>query len=103
MEKEKRKNDIGRMALVAAMVKQCMNKPGVCGIHPWLDRRKVGLQYTAGVQLQAKDFMEYFGEDTEYEYITDRDGDMQVITKVNGVVFYALVDDTDLLENGVLV
>lgn len=104
MEKAQRKSDIGFLAIVAAMVKQCMDKLGVCGISLYLEKRPGATWgYRPGVHLQAWRFMDYFGEDTNYEYITDRDGDMKVITDVNGVVFFALIDGLDLIQNGRLV
>ena len=103
MEKAQRKSEIGFLGLVAAMTKQCSDQDGVIGVNMWLDRRKPGLQYTPGVYLQPYKFMELFGEDTDYEYMTDRDGDMQVVTQVNGVTYYAYIRDDDLIEDGVLV
>lgn len=103
MEKTQRKSNIGYMALVGTMVNNIVNGDGVCGVHPYLERRADMWTYKPGVHLQAWKFMELFGDDTEYEYLEDWRGDRSVITEVNGVVFYALVDDTDLLENGVLV
>ena len=103
MDKRQRKSDIGYMALVAAMVNSIVDKDGVCGVHPYLERRKTVLQYKPGVQLQLWKFMELFGEDTEYEYITDRDGDMSVITEVNGVTFYALAGISDEIKEGRLI
>lgn len=99
--KAERKSDIGFLALVAHLQKQCQDKDGVISILPWLDRRKwPGLSYMPGVFMHAYKFMELFGEDTEYEYITDREGDRQVYTIVNGVSFFAYVGDDDAIKNG---
>lgn len=103
MDKKDRKSEIGFLGIAAAMAKQCSDKDGVIGVGYWLDRRKPLLQYTPGVFLQTYKFMELFGEDTEYQYFADKDGDMQVFTQVNGVTYYALIGDHDLVENGVLV
>ena len=105
-EKQKRKGDIAYMALVATMVNNLVSEPGVCGIQPFLDRRKstpTELQFAPGVLLQPWKFIERFGEDTNFEYISDRDGDLTMITNVNGVVFHAPVDRTDLIRDGRLV
>lgn len=103
-EKHKRKKAIGFMAMLATMVYKVVNgSSGVCGIHPHLDRRDPGLKYVPGVQLQPWKFMELFGDDTEYEYIQDRYGDMSVITEMNGVMFHALINSMDLIRDGRLV
>ena len=102
--KQVRKGDIGYMALVGTMVSNIVNGwSGVCGVHPYLDRRTGDLCYKPGVQLQAWKFMDVFGEDTEYEYLEDKDGDMEVITEVNGVTFYALLGCSDEIQKGRLV
>lgn len=101
-ERQVRKSNISYLAIVAAMVNRVVNGDGICAVHPYLDTRK-GLYWVPGVHMQLWKFMEMFGEDTNYEYVTDKDGDMKVITDVEGVIFYALVSGLDLLENGVLV
>lgn len=103
MDKQARKSEIGFLGISAAMAKQCSDKSGVIGVGRWLDRRKPFIQHTAGVFLQPWKFMELFGEDTEYEYLTDSDGDMQVVTSVNGVTYYAYIRDDDLIEDGRLI
>ena len=88
------------------MVDNLISDPGVCGFQQFLDRRKstpTELHFEPGVLLQPWKFMELFGEDTNFEYISDRDGDLTMITNVNGVVFYALVDKTDRIRDGRLV
>ena len=103
MEKAERKSEIGFLGISAAMAKQCSDKSGVIGVGRWLDRRKPFIQYTAGVYLQPWKFMQLFGEDTEYEYMEDHHGDLQVVTSVNGVTYYAYIRNDDMIEDGVLV
>ncbi len=105
-EKQIRKSNIAQMSVVAAMVNDIVTGDGVCGFQPFLDRRKstpVELHYEPGVLLQPWKFMELFGEDTDFEYIKDRDGDLTMITQVNGVTFYALANNSDLIRDGRLV
>ena len=105
-EKQLRKSNIAYMALVATMVNNLVSEPGVCGIQPFLDRRKstpTEVYFAPGVLMQPWKFIERFGEDTNFEYISDRDGDLTMITEVDGVVFYALVDRTDRIRDGRLV
>lgn len=105
-EKTKHKSGIAYMALVATMVNNIVSEPGVCGIQPFIDGRRstpFELHFVPGVLLQPWKFMELFGEGTNFEYISDRDGDLTMITEVNGVVFHALVDKTDLIRDGRLV
>lgn len=105
-EKQLRKSNIAYMALVATMVNNIVSEPGVCDILPFLDRRKstpTEVYFAPGVLMQPWKFIERFGEDTNFEYISDRDGDLTMITEVNGVVFHALVDETDLIRDGRLV
>ena len=103
MDKNERKSEIGFLGIVAAMAKQCIDKDGVISVGLYLDRRKPGLWYVPGVFLQPWKFMELFGEDTNYEYLTDRYGDMHVMTDVNGIVYFALINANDLIEDGRLV
>ena len=105
-EKQIRKSNIAQMSVVATMVNNIVTGDGVCGFQPFLDRRKstpIKLHYEPGVLLQPWKFIELFGEDTNFEYIKDRDGDLTMITQVNGVTFYALVNNSDLIRNGRLV
>ena len=102
MDKNTRKSDIGFMTIVAALAKQCIEKPGVCGVGYYLDKRKgPGLHYVPGVHLTAETFLEYFGEDTDFEYRETGYGDVEMVTEVNGVTFYALINSTDRIESGV--
>ena len=105
-ERQIRKSNITQMSVVATMVNNIVIGDGVCGFQPFLDRRKstpTVLHYEPGVLLQPWKFMELFGEDTNFEYISDRAGDLTMITNVNGVVFYSLVDKTDRIRDGRLV
>lgn len=101
MEKQLRKARIAKMTIAAGLAHQCVQWGGVCGVSSYLDRREPLLHYSAGVLLQPEAFYEYFGEDTFYEYRDIReDGSIEVATEVNGVTFYALIDDSDILKNG---
>ena len=102
-QKNVRKSNIEYMTLVATMVNNIMDNGGVCGVHPYLERRKTMLHYKPGVQLQPWKFMQLFGEDTEYEYLEDRDGDKTLYTEVNGVSFYAPISGMDEIVEGRLV
>lgn len=107
MDKKKRKSDIGFMTIVAAMAHQIIEKPGICGVDPYCDNRNFNigagqLEWKPGLQMQPKVFLDYFGDDTEFEYVTDKYG-TEMITEVNGVMFHALISSMDILENGVLV
>lgn len=105
-EKQIRKSNIAQMSVVATMVNNIVTGDGVCGFQPFLDRRKstpVELHYEPGVLLQPWKFIELFGEDTNFEYVSDRDGEVTMITEVNDVTFYALTDNSDLIRNGRLV
>ena len=103
MDKTERKSDIGFLGIAAALAKMCTDKDGVIDIGTWLDRRKAGYEWKPGVFLQPWKFMELFGEDTEYQYFRDRDGDLQVFTQVNGITYFAIIRSYDLIVNGVLV
>jgi hypothetical protein len=103
MDKQARKSEIGFLGVAAALAKMCIDKDGVIDVGTWLDRRKMVHEWQTGVFLQPWKFMELFGDDTEYEYMTDRFGDMQIVTTVNGVVYYAIIQDYDLIQDGRLV
>jgi len=92
MDKAKRKSDIGMMSIVAAMVKQCMQKPGVVAIgSPEYD--------IPSVHMLPKTFLDYFGDDTEFEYGEDP-SHRTMSTVVNGVRFYAVISGLDTIANG---
>lgn len=96
MDKDKRKKDIAFMTIAAGMAAKCRNMDGVVSAGEYLDRRYYpGLVYKPGVFMQPGGFLEYFGDDTNYEYITRPDGDVEMVTEVNGVTFYALLDQGD--------
>lgn len=103
MEKKKGKEEIGRLALVATLVHDIIEKGkhGIVALQPHLDDRN-GLKWSPGAHLQPAKFMELFGDDTEYEYV-DTDYGKTVLTTVNGVTFYALINGTDLIQDGRLV
>lgn len=102
-EKTQRKSEIGRLALVATLVDDIIenSKRGVISLQPHLDARN-DLKMIPGAHLQPALFMELFGDDTEYEYI-DGDYGKYVVTNVNGVKFFALVNGTDLIQEGRIV
>lgn len=101
MDKDKRKKDIAFMTIAAGMAAKCRNLDGVVGAGEYLDRRIYPeLVYRPGVLMQPKGFLEYFGDDTNYEYITRTDGEVEMITEVNGVTFYALLDHGDRIQGG---
>lgn len=107
MDKKKRKSDIGFMTIVAAMAHQIEEKPGICGVGTYCDGRNFNigagqLEWKPGLQMQPKVFLEYFGDDTEFEYITDKYG-TEMITEVNGVMFHAPIGKNDLIKDGRLI
>lgn len=103
MDKMDRKSEICFLGGAAAIAKICEDKKGVIGPCKWLDRRRFGTYYEAGMFLQPYKFMELFGEDTEYQYYKDKDSTLYVFTQVNGVTFYAMIRDDDLIVDGRLV
>lgn len=92
MDKKQRKSDIGMMSIVAAMVKQCLEKPGVVAIGS-------PERNTPSVHMMPKTFLEYFGDDTEFEY-SENPNYRIMSTVVNGVTFYALFDKYDTIKDG---
>lgn len=104
MDKEKRKKDIAFMSIAAGMAAKCRNMDGVISAGEYLDRRIYpGPEYRPGVFMQPRGFLEYFGDDTDFEYITRPDGDLEMTTEVNGVTFYALIDHGDMIQGGRIV
>ena len=105
MEKVKRKSDIGLMTLVAGIVHQMTEEDGICGVDSYCDSRMfdIGkakdLTFKPGVQMQPKKFLEYFGDDTNFEYISGN-YHTEMITEVNGVVFHAIVCSMDFIVDG---
>lgn len=101
MDKEKRKKDIAFMTIAAGMAAKCRNMNGVVGPGEYLDRRTFPvLAFKPGVFMLPKGFLEYFGDDTNFEYIATEYGDIEMITEVNGVTFYAIVDPKDRILGG---
>lgn len=104
MDKDKRKKDIAFMTIAAGMAAKCRNMEGVIGAGEYLDRRYYpGLVYKPGVFMQPGGFLEYFGDDTDFEYIHRTDGEVEMMTEVNGVTFYALLGHGDMIEGGRIV
>lgn len=103
MDKKKRKEEIGRLTLIATLVYDEVTRSGhgVVSLQPHMDARN-DLKMVPGAHLQPALFMELFGDDTEYEYI-DGDYGKYVVTNVNGVKFFALVNGTDLIQEGRIV
>ena len=91
MDKNKKDLTIVALTLVAQNVYELEKTSGVCSIRT--DRRYYGDRWVEepSVHLLDNAFLEYFG-DTEFEYVEDKDGDKQMQTRVNGVLFYALVN-----------
>lgn len=103
MDKKKRKEEIGRLTLIATLVydEVARSGHGVVSLQPHMDARN-DLKLRPGVHLQPKLFMELFGDDTEYEYIDSEYG-KYMVTTVNGATVYALINGTDLIREGRLV
>ena len=96
MDEKKRKEEIGRLSLIATLVydEVARSNHGVVSFDPHLG--------SPGAHLQPALFMELFGDDTEYEYI-DSDYGKYVVTNVNGATVFALITGTDLIREGRIV
>ena len=104
MDKEKRKKDIAFMSIAAGMAAKCRNMDGVVGPGFRLDQQFLAdLVYKPTMLMLPNGFLEYFGDDTDFEYITRTDGDVEMATEVNGVTFYALLDREDWTQGGRIV
>lgn len=104
MNKNKRKRDIAFMAVAAGMYWECNQIDGVIGPNTYLDQRVwPETEYRPGVLMDPKGFLAYFGDDTNYEYRTRPDGNVEMATEVNGVTFYTLIRDYDTIQGGRLV
>ena len=105
MDKRQRKSDIGYMSVVAGMANQVIEKPGIISVGQHRDFRRIPeIIYKPGVFMQPKAFYEYFGEDTNFEYVRDHTDDwMEIRAEVNGVIFYAQVNSMDVIRDGKLV
>ncbi|MBQ1580787.1 MAG: hypothetical protein IIZ86_06630 [Firmicutes bacterium] len=103
MDKKERKEKIGRLTLIATLVydEVARNGHGVVSLQPHLDPRD-DLKWGPAAHLQPALFMELFGDYTEYEYV-DSDYGKYAVTNVNGVTVYALINATDLIQEGRLV
>ena len=108
MEKAQRKSDIGTLALVAGMASQLTAQDGIIAFDDYCDSRMfdIGkskeLTWKPGVQLQPGKFLEYFGDDTNFEYIHGN-YNMEMITEVNGVVFHSIIGRLDFIVDGEIV
>lgn len=101
MDKEKRKKDIAFMSIAADMAAKCRNMDGVVGPGAYLDRRNYpAVAFKTGMLMMPSGFLEYFGDDTDFEYIDTEYGDIKMVTEVNGVIFYAIVDNKDRIPGG---
>lgn len=101
MDKEKRKKDIAFMSIAAGMAAKCRKMPGVVGPSEYLDQSNYpAVAFKTGVFMLPRGFLEYFGDDTDFEYIDTEYGDIKMVTEVNGVIFYATVDDKDRILGG---
>lgn len=104
MDKEKRKKDIAFMSIAAGMAAKCRDMDGIIGPGFQLDQRFLAdLVYKPTMLMLPNGFLEYFGDDTDFEYITRTDGEVEMVTEVNGVTFYALIDDGDMIKGGRIV
>lgn len=104
MEKTERKKAIALLHITAALVKRCHDLiAGLCGICLYLDRRKPLLQYTAGAHLTPETFLDLLGPDTNYEYRTRPDGEIEMAAEDEGVTFYALIGGTEVTRDGRLI
>jgi len=87
MEKNKRDINLIALQMVARNVAKLMELDGICSLKPSFRNHKE----MPSVQMLADTFLEYFGEDTEYEFVTYGEDDRYMETVVDGVLFYALV------------
>ena len=96
MEKNKRNSLLIAMKLVAQNVyKLEQENVGICGFRTniyWPDGNWFQYKTEPSVQMSAEGFLEMFGDDYEFEYVTDKDGDVQMQLRDDGVLFYALVN-----------
>lgn len=91
--------EIERLAAISTLVYQEIRREGVIAIHDYLDRRK-NLKRGAGVHLCPEKFFELFGDD-EFEYRPYYDEEnIEAAKEVNGVTFYAIIDEMDVIPEG---
>lgn len=101
MDKEKRKKDIAFMSIAAGMAAKCRKLDGVVGPSEYLDQSNYpAVAFKTGMLMMPSGFLEYFGDDTDFEYIDTEYGDIKMVTEVNGVIFYAIVDNKDRIPGG---
>lgn len=95
MDKTKRDALLVAMQMVAQNVYKLEQEDGVIGFKThflWPDGYYGKVTKEPSVHLSAERFLEMFGDDYEFEYVTDKDGDVQMQLRDDGVLFYALVD-----------
>jgi len=88
MEKNKRDMNLIALQMVAQNVAKVMKLDGICAVRPTFKNGRD----VPSVQMLKNTFLEYFGDDTEYEYVTYGEDDRYMETIVDGVLFFALVD-----------
>jgi len=94
MDKTKREMLRVALQLVAENVYKLEREKGVIRITThfiWPDGLYGKILTEPSVQMNEEGFLALFGDDTEYEYVTDKDGSVEMQTRLNGVLFYALV------------
>jgi len=87
MDKNKKQITLIALQMVAHNVARLTNEDGICAIRT---TRWHGVDVPS-VQMFAETFLEYFGDDTEFEYVTEY-GQETMKTMIDGVLFFALVD-----------
>lgn len=91
MDKNKKDLTLVALTLVAQNVYELEKNEGVCAIRTHYIYEGLHINSEPSVHLLKDTFLEYFG-DTEFEYVEDKEGDKQMQVRVNGVLFYALVN-----------
>lgn len=103
MDKDKRKKDIEFMSIAAGMAAKCRKLDGVVGPSEYLDLSNYpAIAFKTGLLMMPRGFLEYFGDDTDFEYIDTEYGDIKMVTDVNGVIFYAIVGNKDRIPGGLV-
>ena len=91
MDKNKKDLTLVALTLVAQNVYELEKNDGVCSIRTHYNYEGLRITSEPSVHLLKDVFLDYFG-DTEYEYVEDKDGDKEMQVRINGVLFYALVN-----------
>lgn len=91
MDKNKKDMMIVAMTLVAQNVYELEKNEGVCGIRTRHHYDGLYMTSEPSVHLLKDLFLDYFG-DTEFECVEDKEGDKEMQVRINGVLFYALVN-----------